>query len=493
MLWFLSGVVMMYARMPALDPEERLLRLPALDLEAARIEPAQAAATAPFHPQRLRIGMLDRRPVYRLASGSSWHTVFADSGQVLRQLSAQQALGIARSAYPQIGPVLAHGARLTRPDQWTLQTQAFLPVHRIDGTDSARTRLYVSERTGEIVMVTTRRSRVWGYLGPVVHWAYFTPLRSSGWWLNGLIWTSIAGCFLTLSGLVVGVWRLQWRRRARGPRSPYSGLLRWHHYFGLAFGAVTFTWILSGCLSLDPWSWHSGTGPTLSQRQGLAGGPLQVDELRLDSVHEAASALAAGATVKELDLVRYQGELHLLAHRPPSASETLPRTAGQPLAFLSPVLPLALEVVRVGHYERRAQVAPEVSLRAAASTAMPEWSILDATWLRAYDAYYSDRDQRQPLPVLRVKYDDPAATWLYFDPARGMILRKEDRRTRLNRWLYRGLHSLDFPRLYSRRPLWDVVALLLLAGGLALSASTLAPGLKRLQHRLVALSTKTRR
>ena len=26
-----------------------------------------------------------------------------------------------------------------------------------------------------------------------------------------------------------------------------------------------------------------------------------------------------------------------------------------------------------------------------------------------------------------------------------------------NRWLYHGLHSLDFPFLYARRPLWDVV------------------------------------
>ena len=30
-VWFLSGIVMMYARMPALDPIERLARLPALD------------------------------------------------------------------------------------------------------------------------------------------------------------------------------------------------------------------------------------------------------------------------------------------------------------------------------------------------------------------------------------------------------------------------------------------------------------------------------
>jgi hypothetical protein len=30
-IWFASGIVMMYARMPALDPDERLARLPRID------------------------------------------------------------------------------------------------------------------------------------------------------------------------------------------------------------------------------------------------------------------------------------------------------------------------------------------------------------------------------------------------------------------------------------------------------------------------------
>ena len=33
--WFVSGVVMMYTRMPGMAPEERLARAPALDLSTA--------------------------------------------------------------------------------------------------------------------------------------------------------------------------------------------------------------------------------------------------------------------------------------------------------------------------------------------------------------------------------------------------------------------------------------------------------------------------
>jgi hypothetical protein len=82
--------------------------------------------------------------------------------------------------------------------------------------------------------------------------------------------------------------------------------------------------------------------------------------------------------------------------------------------------------------------------------------------------------------VVRIRYDDPQRTWLYVDAARGAVVRKEERLTRLNRWLYHGLHSLDFPFLYDRRPLWDVVVIVLSVGGLALTLTTVVPACRRL-------------
>ena len=68
------------------------------------------------------------------------------------------------------------------------------------------------------------------------------------------------------------------------------------------------------------------------------------------------------------------------------------------------------------------------------------------------------------------------------DPARGGIVLKTDDTRRLRRWLYQGLHSLDFPFLYYKRPLWDVVVIVLSIGGLALSATTLVPAWRRLRR-----------
>ena len=60
----------------------------------------------------------------------------------------------------------------------------------------------------------------------------------------------------------------------------------------------------------------------------------------------------------------------------------------------------------------------------------------------------------------------------------------------LERWLYNGLHSLDFGYLY-KRPLWDIVMLVLLVGGLTSSTIGLCLGFKRVV-RVVAGSVPDR-
>ena len=77
---------------------------------------------------------------------------------------------------------------------------------------------------------------------------------------------------------------------------------------------------------------------------------------------------------------------------------------------------------------------------------------------------------------------NPQRTWLYIDPRRGEIVRKEEQLTRLNRWLYHGFHSLDFPFLYYRRPLWDVVVIVLSIGGLVSAVAIIFPTLRRFRR-----------
>ena len=129
-----------------------------------------------------------------------------------------------------------------------------------------------------------------------------------------------------------------------------------------------------------------------------------------------------------------------------------------------------------------------------ARATMPDVPVAEAVWLDDYDGYYYDAREARPLPVLRVRYADPQETWLYLDPSRGGVVQRSEKVTRLRRWLYQGLHSLDFPFLYYQRPLWDIVVIVLSIGGIVLSATTMTPAWRRLvRHARRGLAAVNRR
>jgi hypothetical protein len=79
---------------------------------------------------------------------------------------------------------------------------------------------------------------------------------------------------------------------------------------------------------------------------------------------------------------------------------------------------------------------------------------------------------------VRIKFADKAETWLYIDPVLNQQLASIPKYARLERWLYNGLHSFDVGYLY-KRPLWDIVMLVLLVGGLISSTIGLYLGVRR--------------
>ena len=478
-VWFLSGIVMMYERMPRLTAEERLARLAPVDLAAIRVEPAAAAAAARVEPVRARIGRLADRPVYRFLDGGRWTTVFADTGAPLKALTADEALDVVRRFLPESSASARYVAHLVRPDQWTLDggLPRFLPLHQVALDDAAGTFVYVSDRTGEVVMKTTARGRRWGWLGAVLHWTYFTPFRlQPGLWRWSIIYAALIGCVMCLTGLVAGIWRFspsaRYRIRRQLSHSPYAGLLWWHHYAGLLFGLFTFTWALSGALSLTPWDWAPSTSPTPEQSEAAMGGPFDLARFSVDAIRTAAASLAREVPFKELELLQFRGDALLLAYRPPDLGSALRVTNPDLRAFQSAELAIDHRLVRLTAPGRVFDRFSDDEMMQVASDAGDGAPVRDAVWLSDYDAYYYDRHGGSPLPVLRVRYDDELATWLYLAPTAGAIVMKQERLSRVNRWVYNDLHSLDFPGLWNRRPLWDAVVVLLSLGGLA---STLTP------------------
>jgi hypothetical protein len=456
LLWFASGLVMIYARMPVLEHAERLARLQAIAPASIRF--------APPHPDgeisRFVIATIEGRPIYRITAGGRTQHTFADSGDPAPPVDADQAVRIA-SSFASVGTA-RHDARLTDADQWTFHVRRQMPLHRIAIEDEQATRLYVAEQGGEVVTKTTATGRRWGWVGAVIHWLYFTPFRRhSGLWSNTIILLSTAGTLMCIVGMAWGVWRLsplrRYRLRDHQQWTPYASAMRWHHYLGLIFGATTTMWVFSGLLSMDPWNWSPSTTPTREQQLRLAGGAIAAPDLTLERVRRAVEAFKP-RMAKEIEVVRFRGRYYA------AAAEGI-------VSFDEPQLGV------------QEQLPPDLVI-GAARLLMPDSEIAGMHWMEDYDAYYYDRDRQRTLPVLRVRYNDPQQTWLYIDPRKGVIARKGERLSRINRWLYHGFHSFDFPWLYYRRPLWDIVVITLSAGGILLSVMTMSAGWRRVKRNI---------
>ena len=492
--WFVSGVVMMYARMPGLAEEERLARTEPLDLSGVRLSPADAAAKALVETGRVRVGMLRGRPVYRFG-GREQTIVFADTGDVFEgMVDETEAREVARRYAPGYSGDMRLAEYLTEPDQWTLQARGQLPMYRFALDDEAATHLYVSEVTGDVELRTSRAERLWGYLGPVFHWVYFTPLRRNGQlWTDFIIWSSLIGCVMCVTGIVWGLWRFSPRGRFRLKRvpsvSPYAGWMKWHHVSGLIFGVVTLTWTYSGLLSMGPFNWFRSAPASRAERDASTGGPLKIEQLTIESMRAAVETVRPTFAPRELDSLQFRGEPYWVAYRAPSSEEAaqwmnvglLPRT---------PRPTLEHRYVSAMHPERGAITAfSRESMPEIARAAMPGVPVVDSVWLDEYDGYYYDPSGSRALPVLRVRYADANETWLYLDPGRGGIVQRSGKVSRLRRWLYQGFHSLDFPFLYFKRPLWDVVVIALSIGGTVLSITTLLPAFRRLRRHARAVTS----
>ena len=529
LVWTLSGVVLMYYGHPQITTGERLLRLEPIDFSTATMTPAEAAAKTggtPYRgPYRVRLSMYNGRPVYRMTRVGigNWSAVYADTGEVLPRMGREQALNWMKQFAPEYASTMTYDAYLESPDEFTrIPTLAgYVPLHRIAMNDAAGTEYYVSEKSNEIVQRTDRRSRILAISGYVLHNLFF--FRQRTWWtplLDFIAWTAM---LMVATGIVVGIWRvgLKPRFRHKGVQSytPYSGWMKWHHYAGLLFGLFSISWILSGMIPISTFpipGWtevskrveSNGEGfimgnPTVSPRstmtkemaRAITGGPLNLQPLQIENVRNAIGRIQEKFAPKEVELIQFRGEPYFIAYQPPTNKVEAERwTTNNAINSVNLPQDNPHLFVSIRHPENgtTASFNREV-MEQASREAMPNVPVIDSEWLTDYDNYYHqtttsfELGRHKPayvLPVLRVRYHDKDQTWLYFTPSLAQMV-KFDKLDRANRWAYYGLHVMDWPGLFNRRPLWDIVTIVLLAGLAAISITTLLPALRRLKRHAV--------
>lgn len=407
LLWFASGIFMLFVRWPEVTEAERVAGLPPIPWE-------RCCDLTSFGPEQpLADGVIEAvadRPVLR----SGGETYDLQRGGVLKPLTEAEALAVATAHTGRI----PDAARLVERDQWTV-TGYFnkrRPFWRVEMGDAARTVVHVSARTGEVAQATTRADRVLAWLGPIPHWVYPKALRADAkLWAQVVIWTSVAGLFLTVTGIYLGL--VAWRPWRDARLSPFRGAVMWHHLTGLAAGLLTLTWTLSGLLSMQPWGLlEGGDDPGAARYREAA---ITVGVLRQGLSDLKGQDFAA----RQVRLVPFDGGL-------------IPVADGRPLGGPPSPADLTRAAARLG-------------------------AVTSQGLMGAEDAYWYGHHDTVKLPIWRVIRAD--GTRDYIDPETGELLRSVDRAAQGFRWWHLGLHRLDVIPGFDRGAGWAAVMTLLLA------------------------------
>jgi hypothetical protein len=460
--WFVSGLFMMYWDYPSVSAADRLERAPILDASQVKLSAAEAYATLDSEqaPGSVRLATFDGRAAYFFRMGRSQAIVYADTGDPQDYFTAELNLRTA-AAWTRHPASLAKIEEITKPDQWTLEGElrGLLPLLKFSWPDGDQA--YVSESTGDVVQFTTRLSRFFAHLGPIPHWLYYTPLRQNGpLWSKVVIWLSGIATVAALLGLIVGLMMYSPSRRVS---IPYAGQKRLHHILGLFFGIVACTWAFSGMLSMDPFPFPISSGGSSGGR-GIAGALRgkrpALAQYAAKAPREALAQLGRDFKTKELEFTSFAGDPVYLATGARGDTRIITMQG-----------------------ETFASFDPERILNAVAEAGPA--NVAEARLLTQYDAYYLDRRRERPLPVLFVQLNDEAHSRYYIDPKTAQVVGsyRSGAESWVNRWLYHGLHSINFPWLYNYRPAWDVVVLTLMLGGTSLCVTSVIIGFQLVRRK----------
>ncbi len=453
--WFLSGMVMIFQPYPSLSEAERLKRSEVTQYSKDLLSISELKSFQQESPSKVTlISKLDEPYFWWKSEANSRITVVNAITGDTPNFKPDQIHKIANNFYPdKTVETINVGIEY---DQWIVSNRfdPYRPFYRVEFDDVARTNIYISSRNGQILQETNRSQRIWNYFGAVVHWIYPTVIRKN-WilWDQLVWWLALAGIVSAITGLTLGLIK---SIRAQSGWSDYSGWLYWHHLGGLIVGLLVLSWIFSGWLSMDHGRIFSKPNPTTEQIQAFHGVPLSGVVNSLPEFEPAYSS-----NINEIELRVIAGEPYLLSKS---------YTEGNQTWLLN----------SEGHWQQQDQGLPYQLLRKAVMSTWPDLEIAGFFKIENDDVYAHLRESQMSSNVLRVVLSDPEKTWVHVDSISGEIISIMDSGRRTYRWLFNGLHSLDFPSLISRPALWYCVILSLLGLGTLFSFTGAIVGIRRL-------------
>lgn len=448
-LWLLSGVVMLFVSYPSLTNEEQLGHLQTLQRDLVKVSPETAwhsisGQSLETTPIKIQLEMQQSRPVYYFLT-DYWRAVWADSGSrvvIDREMAIRNALAFQPAEH-------VSKVSLIALDQWSFsgRLNPHRPLYKVSLDNDSKSEIYISSRTGQVMLETSRHERFWNWLGSITHWVYFTELRANREvWRQVILWPAGFAIALSAIGIWIGILRMRLASRySQNRHTPYRGLMRIHHVAGYALGLILFTWLFSGWLSMTPLNWLSDRSLSDQELHNWQGQPVSLDDYRLPDHFSAETKL--------LEWTSFSGKVGVISHH-------LDKTQ------------------RIDAVSGNALPAYTLQQLQAAVRNLQTASLTSIEWLPEQgDAYYTPDNKH--LPIVRASFAADSNVSYYINAVTGEIVSSQDTRSRSYRWLFTALHTWNFPGIEPQ--FWRRLLIILLSiAGLAISLTGLYYGFKRL-------------
>lgn len=457
-IWFLSGIVLIFDGYPHASREDRFLSLETFtksDFE--RIQPFPDSIKG----SGIYIEKHEGKPVYRLPAGKRAQKVYdAASHEYLASFSEKICRKQAESF---TGSKTVKTKKINELDQWIPWSyySSLLPVYKFYLDDEFHTVIYVSSKTGSIIQHTERKNRWLARVGAIPHWIYFKSLRAKiKTWESVIIWLSVIGIFVSLTGIIAGILRLkkrkQWKENGITPYKKFW--FKWHHLTGFFFGLFVFTFILSGLFS--------------------------VVDLPKRTAPKNEIFTPQKQWNKSVEIINHTDYQSLQLYRVLGKKEGVRKlemevSMGKPAWWVyydNYQVPEIYLIDNDSVYKKSEFTLGEINKRAKQVFPKKDFKI---DILREYNNYYQESGMKHhPLPVYRIQWDISSRDIIYFDPLTGEAIASFNRNKKIHRWLYQGLHKFNIRLLKQHEWLRKLLLIVLSIGGLAVSVTGVVLGWK---------------
>lgn len=456
-MWFCSGLVMIYHTFPKVTEREKLEKMDALSASLPSIKEITKQIPVNESIESISIQSYLGQTIFKVSTNMKEYKIPADSTQKLPEVDSER---IKKVAMHWNKSKIAKIDTLKELDQWIPfgRFKKELPIYKFYFEDKEQHQLYISSHTREVLQQTSFSERAWAWVGAIPHWVYFTSLRQDQkLWMNSVIILSALGVIMTLAGIYVGIHAfVQQKRKKKKFSSPYKKRWFWlHHISGLFFGLFVLTWIFSGMMSL------ADTPEWLSKIEHK----YPIDNILYNKISPEKYPLDYREVIKQskekITLIEWNNFRGIPTYNIQKGKNKISIDASttlvKPLMITKHCISDAIEAIHGTHNKIKINLITE------------------------YDDYYIARKHNLPLPVYKVTVDDADNSCYYINPQTGKY-HYYNNHERWGYWMYKGLHSLKFKWLVEHPTIWYIVMWSLMIGGTVVSLSGLILGTKYLNR-----------